>query len=219
MKKLALVPLLWLSLASASFAQSTFTMPPPAGVTVVGVQVVASCGGASLSANAVAFLAMDTTGTLCTKGASGTTTVQGAQSNASSGVAATSINVPENAYNYVWNGSSWDQAAGVPIGPTTPSGSIPVVNAGFTYTHITTATTTAAIKSGAGVLHTICVNSLGTVASAITVDDALTATTPTIAVINSLTLLGCQTYDIAFTVGLTIVTTGTVAPDVTVSWR
>jgi Ca2+/Na+ antiporter len=68
-------------------------------------------------------------------------------------------------------------------------------------------------------VHTICVNTLGTVASTITVDDALTATTPTIGVINSLTLLGCQTLDVAFATGLTIVTTGTAAPDVTVSYR
>lgn len=89
---------------------------------------------------------------------------------------------------------------------------------GFTYTHITTAATTTP-KSGAGVLHTICVNSLGTISSSITVDDATSATTPTIAVINSLTLLGCQTFDVAFATGLTLVTTGTVAPDITVSWR
>ena len=89
---------------------------------------------------------------------------------------------------------------------------------GFSYTHISTATTTN-VKSGAGVVHTICVNTLGTVASTITVDDALTATTPTIAVINSLTLLGCQTFDVAFATGLTLVTTGTAAPDITVSYR
>jgi len=89
---------------------------------------------------------------------------------------------------------------------------------GFSYAHISTATTTT-VKSGAGVVHTICVNTLGTVASTITVDDALTATTPTIGVINSLTLLGCQTFDVAFATGLTLVTTGTAAPDVTVSYR
>ena len=106
-----------------------------------------------------------------------------------------------------------------PLGPATPANSVPSVISAYNYTHIATSTTTAAIKTGAGMLHTVCVNTLGTVASTITVDDALTATTPTIAVINSLALLGCQTYDVAFTVGLTIVTTGTVAPDVTVSWR
>lgn len=252
----------------------------------------------------------DAQGRLILSPSGGGTIVEGNVSNATSGVAATSTNVPNVSYNYWWNGTTWDQAPGtaanggyvqgaVPSGsadsgngvkiagvsmttpPTLSNGQrgdiqldtrgnikvAPCNNAtcatvgspgdaaggfsgiftvgqgavfngatwdrqrgtaangtfvspgGFTYTHITTATTTAAIKTGAGSLHTICVNSLGTVASAITVDDALTATTPTIAVINSLTLLGCQTYDVAFNTGLTIVTTGTVAPDVTVSWR
>jgi hypothetical protein len=104
-------------------------------------------------------------------------------------------------------------------GPAAPASSLATVSAGYTYTHIATSTTTAAIKTGAGVLHTVCINTLGTVASTITVDDALTATTPTIAIINSLNLLGCQTYDVTFSTGLTVVTTGTVAPDVTVLWR
>ena len=104
-------------------------------------------------------------------------------------------------------------------GSAIPAGTNPIgYLSGFSYAHISTATTTT-VKSGAGVVHTICVNTLGTVASTITVDDALTATTPTIGVINSLTLLGCQTLDVAFATGLTIVTTGTAAPDVTVSYR
>lgn len=106
----------------------------------------------------------------------------------------------------------------VALGGATPANSVPTVPAGYTYGHISTAATTT-LKSGAGVLHTVCVNTLGTVASTITVDDATSATTPTIAIINSLALLGCQTYDVAFTIGLTLVTTGTVAPDVTVSFR
>lgn len=71
MKKLALVPLLWLSLASASFAQTTFTMPPPAGVTVMGVQVVQTCANASITVPAVAYVTMDHTGALCTASSGG----------------------------------------------------------------------------------------------------------------------------------------------------
>lgn len=89
---------------------------------------------------------------------------------------------------------------------------------GFSYSHITTATTTTA-KSGTGSVHTICINSLGTVASLVTVYDNTAGSGTVIAVINSLALLGCQTYDVAFATGLTLVTTGTVAPDVTVSYR
>lgn len=85
-------------------------------------------------------------------------------------------------------------------------------------TNIATATTTT-VKSGAGFLHTVCVNSLGTVASTVTIYDNTAGSGTKIATINSLALLGCQTYDGTFATGLTVVTTGTAAPDVTISWR
>lgn len=105
-----------------------------------------------------------------------------------------------------------------PLGSQVPAAGVAVTPTAYTYAHIATSTTTT-VKSGAGMLHTVCINTLGTTASTVTVDDALTATTPTVAVINSLALLGCTTYDVAFSVGLTLVTTGTAAPDVTVSYR
>lgn len=95
---------------------------------------------------------------------------------------------------------------------------LPVVAGGNTYTNITTATTTT-VKSGAGVLHTICVNSLGTVASTATVYDNTAGSGTKIGTLNTLALLGCQTYDVSFATGLTIVTTGTIAPDLTTSSR
>lgn len=95
---------------------------------------------------------------------------------------------------------------------------LPVVAGGNSYANITTSTTTT-VKSGAGVLHTVCVNSLGTVASSTTVYDSTTGSGTKIATLNTLALLGCQTYDVAFSTGLTIVTTGTVAPDITASYR
>lgn len=87
--------------------------------------------------------------------------------------------------------------------------------AAYSYTHIATTTTTL-IKTGSGILHTICVNTVG-VGATITADDALTATTPTIAILSGATL-GCYRYDIVFSTGLTIVT-GTAAADITVAWR
>lgn len=66
MKSLVLALLLALLGLAPAQAQSTFTMPPPAGVIVGGVQVVTSCGAASLSNGNLAFLAMDLTGKLCT---------------------------------------------------------------------------------------------------------------------------------------------------------
>jgi hypothetical protein len=89
---------------------------------------------------------------------------------------------------------------------------------GYTPEVITTATTTL-VKSGAGLLHGVTVNSLGTVASTIEIYDALTATGTPIAIIDSLNLSGQFLYDINFATGLTLVTTGTVAPNLTVSYR
>jgi hypothetical protein len=103
----------------------------------------------------------------------------------------------------------------IALGPAIPASSVPVVNAGFTYGHISTDTTTT-LKSGAGVLHSICVNTVGA-SSTITVDDNTTAATPNIAILSGATL-GCYTYDVAFATGLTIVT-AVAAPDLTVSYR
>jgi hypothetical protein len=87
-----------------------------------------------------------------------------------------------------------------------------------TYNHIATAATTT-VKSGAGNLHSVTVNSLGTVASTLTIYDNTASSGAVIGIINTLALSGTFTFDVAFTIGLTIVTTGTVAPDVTVSYR
>lgn len=107
----------------------------------------------------------------------------------------------------------------IALGPAVPASSVPVVNAGFTYGHMSTSTTTT-FKSGAGVLHAVIVNTLGTVASNATIYDNTAGSGTVIAVLNTLTTgEGTYTYDVAFTTGLTLVTTGTVAPDITVSYR
>ncbi len=120
-----------------------------------------------------------------------------------------------------------DSAGVVTLGQTTKSASVPVVMAsdyvtalpvGYSFTHISTATTTTA-KSGAGVLHTITINALGTVASTTTVYDNTAGSGTVIAIINTLAGQETYTYDVAFATGLTLVTTGTVAPDITVSYR
>lgn len=93
-----------------------------------------------------------------------------------------------------------------------------LVQSSFTPVRIATAATTT-VKSGAGILHTISINTLGTVASSITVYDNTTATGTPFAVINALANERFILFDATFTVGLTIVTTGTVAPDITVTYR
>jgi hypothetical protein len=85
------------------------------------------------------------------------------------------------------------------------------------YAHISTSTTTT-VKSAAGFLHAVSVNTLGTVASTTTIYDNTAGSGTVIGVINTLTLSGPFVLDVSFVTGLTIVTTGTVAPDLTVSY-
>jgi hypothetical protein len=87
----------------------------------------------------------------------------------------------------------------------------------YNYKNITTDATFAAIKSGAGILHTICINTPAATET-ITVYDSLTATGTKIATITLYASTNpCFTYDANFTTGLTIVT-ATAAGDLTVSW-
>lgn len=120
------------------------------------------------------------------------------------------LGYPMNA-NMVFNGTSWDRMRGSTAGLFALPG-------GHSFANITTATTTT-VKSGAGVLHTVTVNNLGTVASTTTIYDNTAGSGTKIATINTLAGQETYLYDIAFTTGLTIVTTGTVAPDITVSYR
>lgn len=87
---------------------------------------------------------------------------------------------------------------------------------GYGYSHISTLATTT-IKSGAGTLHSISVNTVGAAANTATIYDSLTGTGTVIAVI---TTLSAQTllYDLAFATGLTIVTATGTAADLTVTY-
>lgn len=93
-----------------------------------------------------------------------------------------------------------------------------MVNQVFSYSHISTSATTV-IKASAGFIHAISVNTKGTVASTITVYDNTAGSGTVVGVIDSLNLSGAFVLDVSLLTGITIVTTGTVAPDLTVSWR
>ncbi len=93
-----------------------------------------------------------------------------------------------------------------------------VAAAPFSALNITTATSTL-VKTGAGTLDLLNVNALGTVASTTKVYDGIDATGVLLATINTLAVLGTLGYGCAFTTGLFIVTTGTVAPDITVIFK
>ncbi len=84
--------------------------------------------------------------------------------------------------------------------------------------NITTATTTL-VKTGTGQLNSITVNSLGTVASTAVIYDGIDADGTRLGTINTLALSGAFVYNLPFTVGLCIVTTGTIAPNLTVVYR
>lgn len=114
-------------------------------------------------------------------------------------------------------GATFPISGTVQIG-NTPNTTPILTQSSFTPNNITTATTTV-VKSGAGVLHGVTVNTKGTVASTTTIYDNTAGSGTKIAVIDSLTLSGSFFYDAGFTTGLTIVTTGTVAPDITVLYR
>ncbi len=111
----------------------------------------------------------------------------------------------------------------LPIAGTVQPGNTPnttpwLVQSSFSVGNITTSTTTT-VKSGAGVLHGINVNSKGTIASAAVVYDNTAGSGTKIATIDTLNLAGWNQFDAAFATGLTIVTTGTVAPDISVMYR
>jgi hypothetical protein len=93
-----------------------------------------------------------------------------------------------------------------------------VQEVGYTFINITTSTTTQ-VLSGAGVLHSVVVNTKGTIASAIKIYDATSGTTGPICSIDSLNLDGTFYFDAAVSNGIRVITTGTVAPDVTVLYR
>jgi hypothetical protein len=104
-------------------------------------------------------------------------------------------------------------------GPTPPGtndiGNVSIT--GFRFTNIAAQTTTV-IKQGAGVLHTVCVNSPAATGTVQMYDNTAGSGTKIGLITSFASVLGCQTYDVAFSTGLTVVT-ATASPDITVSWR
>jgi hypothetical protein len=87
----------------------------------------------------------------------------------------------------------------------------------FSYQNITT-DTTSTIKSSPGYLHAVCVNT-PTATGTITLYDNTAASGTKIGTITSYASTPrCFTYDVAFWIGLTVVT-ATAAQDITVSFR
>jgi hypothetical protein len=84
----------------------------------------------------------------------------------------------------------------------------------YTPLNIASATTTL-VKSGPGILGKIVINT--TAAGSITIYDSLTASGTKLATMKASIAEGSYAFDVAFTIGLTIVTAG--ASDITVAYN
>lgn len=121
---------------------------------------------------------------------------------------------------FVYNGSTWDRARSIAGSFGVSTGVAAVELAGATFAYISTATTTQ-VKSGAGILHKIIVNTLVASATISLIDNTAGSTVN----IGLITLPGTitsdvpftLTYDLGFTTGLRIITSG--ATDLTVVYR
>lgn len=121
------------------------------------------------------------------------------------------------AFPWVFNGTTWDRLRG-----DSTAGAYVQLRAattgGYSYSNITTNATTT-VKSGAGTLHSIVVNTSGAT-DTITVYDSTTGSGTKIGTINSAATPGATLiYDVAFATGLTLVTAGTTPPDITVTYK
>lgn len=86
----------------------------------------------------------------------------------------------------------------------------------YAYTNITTDATTT-VKSGIGILHTICVNTPAATETIQIYDNTAGSGTKIGLITEFASVGGCFTFDVNFRTGLTIVT-ATAAGDITVSW-
>ena len=104
------------------------------------------------------------------------------------------------------------------LGPSMATNAVPVVQAGYTYKNITTDTTTV-VKSSAGVLHTITINTPVSTGTVTIYDNTAASGTKigTFTVPNAATPI-TLTYDVAFLTGLTVVSAVEVM-DFTVSYQ
>lgn len=87
----------------------------------------------------------------------------------------------------------------------------------FTYSNITTNTTTQ-VKSVAGFLHSLTINTSGTTDTATIFDNTSCAGTK-IGTVNSAAVPVTLFFDVQFSTGLCVLTAGTTPGDLTVSWR
>ena len=91
------------------------------------------------------------------------------------------------------------------------------IDNGFNYKNLS-ANGTTTIRTGAGILHAISINTKGASANVCTVYDNTAASGTKIATIDTTVTYGPLIYDANFLTGLTIVLATGTAADITVSW-
>lgn len=135
-------------------------------------------------------------------------------------LAGTTPSVVAASQGYLYDGTNMDAARSIGGSFGSATGVAAVEQAGAPYVRISTNTSTNGIKSGAGILHKVCVNTRGAGSNTATIYDNTTATGTTIAVIDTNTAnVACMEYDLAFATGLSVLTaTGTPA-DLTIVYR
>lgn len=110
------------------------------------------------------------------------------------------------------------RAASIPV--TQVSGasfSVSATTVGNSWLNITGATTSTVVKTGPGVVHTVTINTRGT-GSVCTLYGDLVGEGSAIAAIDTTLSTTAFLYDIAFTSGLTVVTSGASAANLTISY-
>jgi len=92
----------------------------------------------------------------------------------------------------------------------------PISGPSVSFANITTNTTTT-VKSGAGTLYNIAINTLGNTA-VVTIYDNTVGSGTKIGTLTLVSGLPTPVYNVNFATGLTLVTTGIAAPDITIAY-
>ena len=117
--------------------------------------------------------------------------------------------------HWLFNGTTWDRARGDTTGAYVVEQASAV--GGYSFSNLK-ANATTTIKSGAGKLHSISINTKG-ITNTVTVYDNTAGSGTTIATIDSTLGQSTLLYDLAFATGLTIVIAGGTAADVTITYK
>ena len=153
-------------------------------------------------------------------GGGSATTVVATGSMTSDTVATTTRAMSVQANSYLFGASTFERQRSIAGSFGSAVGVTAVEMAGTPYVRVSTNTSTNGIKSGAGILHRVCVNTKGASANTATLYDNTTATGTIIAVIDTTTAnVACMDYDLGFTTGLSVLTATGTAADLTIVYR